>query len=609
MYRAKTHEGSEPHLSAIETWKAVATGAYWWPTWGHDVCNYPRSCKICRETEVWGKHPEENQNPTTPEPDWRHSIAQRLASIGNLIYIGTQDVIGLLTLDTETYFITEDGLKYRLPNGEVKMCVTREDVIDWVKRIHEYQVPHLTKEEAFTQVHKGPYWWPTISLDVERLVDECKICQCKAMLCLQNTKYRTIPSKSNETYDWREPIIQHLKHPMELGKLDFQEELGVLKDELPNYHLEKDILNWRLTNGDIKLCISRGEGMEWLTTIHNQRTPHLSMDEMIVHVTSGPYWWPTIPPDIDHLCRECMHCWPKESTEHVIDGTTITSKIKERHDHPRKGTPCNQCHHEAIKISQKKAKKGDTLKEEITPTTKKIKPSPRSKDFEPLSPQKVRFLPGQRVLWHLRHKIPGPSKFKIRWAGPYMIKQVYDNGSVDVTTLQGDSLGRVNMNKLKPYQEPETTQAYALQILVCHILEADIKAKQNYSHKENEHTCVPTITSSQAKEETISQTASTPYQEQGILEAEDLEVHRIMLEGYYIQPSTYESDIINHPIEEGDNPPQEDNVPIVSHERTLTLVAPKQVMRENFKLRTISTNTPYTTLLPLAHYRVERPPG
>ena len=59
-----------------------------------------------------------------------------------------------------------------------------------------------------------------------------------------------------------------------------------------------------------------------------------------------------------------------------------------------------------------------------------------------------------------------------------MIKQVYDNGSVDVTTLQGEELGRVNMNKLKPYQEPETTQAYALQILACHLLEAEIKAKK-----------------------------------------------------------------------------------------------------------------------------------
>lgn len=45
---------------------------------------------------------------------------------------------------------------------------------------------------------------------------------------------------------------------------------------------------------------------------------------------------------------------------------------------------------------------------------------------------------------------------------------IYDNRSLDV-----------NMNKLKPYQELEIAQAYALQSLACHILEAEVWAKQN----------------------------------------------------------------------------------------------------------------------------------
>ena len=44
MYLAKIHGKNMPHLAAIETWKAVATGAYWWPTWGHDVC-IPRALR------------------------------------------------------------------------------------------------------------------------------------------------------------------------------------------------------------------------------------------------------------------------------------------------------------------------------------------------------------------------------------------------------------------------------------------------------------------------------------------------------------------------------------------------------------------------------------
>ena len=91
------------------------------------------------------------------------------------------------------------------------------------------------------------------------------------------------------------------------------------------------------------------------------------------------------------------------------------------------------------------------------------------------------------------------------------------------------------MNKLKPYEEPETIQAYALQILVCHILEVEIRPKR--THSKNSTTKSPITIFSQPSEETISHTESTHYQDSEILEAEDLEIHQIMREGYYVQPS------------------------------------------------------------------------
>lgn len=108
----------------------------------------------------------------------------------------------------------------------------------------------------------------------------------------------------------------------------------------------------------------------------------------------------------------------------------------------------------------------------------------------------------------------------------------------DVTTLQRDSLGRVNMNKLKPYQKLETTQAYDLQILTCHILETKIQAKQDHLHKGTSTAQFPITTSSQLNEETISHIGSTYYQDQETLDAEDWKVHRVMLEGYCVQPSS-----------------------------------------------------------------------
>ena len=865
-YLAKVHGESKPHLAAEETWKAVASGAYWWPTWGKDVCDHLRDCKICRITKTRGKYPKESQSSNPPrqalEPDWRQPITQQLRSLEELNHVGTHEDLGLLSLNTETYFIAEDELKYQLPNGEVKVCVAKEDAKDWVKRIHEYQIPHLTRKEVLTQVHKGPYWWPTISSDVNHLIEECKPCQITATSSLKIENYGAILFQNQKARDWREPILQHLKNPMELSDFAFHEELGTLRAEVPRYFLEEGKLKRDFANGQVKFCISQEEGIEWLSTIHHQRYPHLSMDEMVSQVTMGPYWWPTIPPDIDHMCRECRICWPHKFSKHMVDCKTVTinekedpdwrapfidylthgrlttgasttqrqqiairsrpymlnhngtlikegpdgirricvagpittaiiaeahegiagghfsaninlhkvltalywwpsmkkdvhlyctqcdicqrvgpkistnlqplhptmptevfqkwgldfigpvnppakgtknryiitatdyttkwvearalkdntakstakflfeeiitkfgcplefvsdqgshfindtikvltqefmilhrksttyypqangqaestNKVikialtkmvnanrtdwdtklhaalwayrtaykvttkhtpfslvfgteallpmaylhpdvyqkrsqeihpilekrmeqlkvldltrheaeenmrhmqtlrKERHDHPKPKTHCHQCKQRATKPPQNKAKESATME----------------KESEQGTTLKPRFFPGQRILWHLRHKIPGPGKFKIRWARPYLIKQVYDNGSVDVTTLQGDNLGRVNMNKLKPYQEPETTQAYALQILARHILEKELKAKQSDLPKNN---VISPTTSTALRRGTVPQTQTTSYPDQRTLDEEDLEIHRIMLEGYYVQPS------------------------------------------------------------------------
>ena len=110
------------------------------------------------------------------------------------------------------------------------------------------------------------------------------------------------------------------------------------------------------------------------------------------------------------------------------------------------------------------------------------------------------------------------------------------------------------MNKLKPYQEPETTQAYALQILACHLLEAKIKDKKNHLPKNSDITQSPTTTHSQSKEMIISHTRPTRYQETETLEAEDLEVHQIMQEGYWAQPSTFKNTTSNTYVMKGNKP-------------------------------------------------------
>ena len=179
------------------------------------------------ETQLVGTQNSVLQD-TTHEPDWRLSILQQLNSTKELAHINTQEELGLTNFDTETYFATEDGLKYQLPNGEVKMCITKRDAIDWLKQIHEYQVPPLTKEEILTEVHKGPYWWPTIPQDMEHVIVNRTTCRDTMLPDLTIESYGTILRKKRSR-DWREPIIQHLKNPMELSNFAFHEELGVLR--------------------------------------------------------------------------------------------------------------------------------------------------------------------------------------------------------------------------------------------------------------------------------------------------------------------------------------------------------------------------------------------
>jgi hypothetical protein len=100
-YLAEAHGESGPHLAAIETLKAMATGAYWWPTWENDVCEHLRYSRFCKETWTLEKCPKESQHSSslrpTPELVWKQPITQRLKSYEELNRIGTYEELGLLT--------------------------------------------------------------------------------------------------------------------------------------------------------------------------------------------------------------------------------------------------------------------------------------------------------------------------------------------------------------------------------------------------------------------------------------------------------------------------------------------------------------------------------
>ena len=68
-----------------------------------------------------------------------------------------------------------------------------------------------------------------------------------------------------------------------------------------------------------------------------------------------------------------------------------------------------------------------------------------------------RFQPGQWVLKYDGWNEIKAGKFKVRWVGPYQIREVGDNGAIKLWTLDGQEVPQaVNGSKLKIYHGRKT---------------------------------------------------------------------------------------------------------------------------------------------------------
>lgn len=68
--------------------------------------------------------------------------------------------------------------------------------------------------------------------------------------------------------------------------------------------------------------------------------------------------------------------------------------------------------------------------------------------------RKANFRPGQLVLKYNGQNELRPGKFKVRWLGPYKIREVGSNGSVKLVTLDNNPIrDLMNGSKLKIYRE------------------------------------------------------------------------------------------------------------------------------------------------------------
>ena len=75
------------------------------------------------------------------------------------------------------------------------------------------------------------------------------------------------------------------------------------------------------------------------------------------------------------------------------------------------------------------------------------------------------FKQGDQVLLYDSKLHLFPGKLKSRWTGPFIVHQVYLNGSVDLLNSKDSKVFKVNMQRLKPYAVQHTADKEVIPLL------------------------------------------------------------------------------------------------------------------------------------------------
>jgi hypothetical protein len=200
------------------------------------------------------------------------------------------------------FFAIIDGKLMRqfVANELPKECISENWIQGLLKVLHE---KHQTCEEMIKEASQGPYWWPTMTRDIQSFIKQYN----------QRNGTSTMQQKKGSTKrDWRVPIIEYLSH----GETNNQ---NILEEENRTFFIEEGELRNEANHEESKICIAGEQIKHLIKRVHDQDNWHIEPINTIHQLFNGPYWWPTIVQETnDYINGECPKC--KENTTKIHYG-------------------------------------------------------------------------------------------------------------------------------------------------------------------------------------------------------------------------------------------------------------------------------------------------
>jgi hypothetical protein len=159
------------------TKQLILFSPYWWPTIDEDIKYHAEyKCEECM-LQLDGKQEEMNLKgkPTTTLKemslsDWRKPYVKYL-SFGK---VTSNDLTGekneRIANRSQFFAIMNDKLMRQFVANEIpKECISWNRIQEFLKELHG---KHQTCEEMIKQATQGPYWWSTMTRDIQSVVKQ-----------------------------------------------------------------------------------------------------------------------------------------------------------------------------------------------------------------------------------------------------------------------------------------------------------------------------------------------------------------------------------------------------------------------------------------------------